>query len=268
MDAPKSLNTSCLHVQPVKFHFVLRWSFKCSVVGAFGHKVFLWGTQIVVLALRSHIKPAGRSSGGQKTRRDNAALITRTALCVISECSVFYQLLRDREGVWQAPFLHLHSLSLVLLPLLLWSFPHSDTSLWVISGRNQLWGSLHQLQLLSWTLSCFINAKQSRSYHSINTTCWWRARPIHCTPTISSVFAQATCTFLAPALHMSLLLQSRLCCVIVAGFSSERRKEPGWKDKFVQGQIENCDSVNASQAGCFTGCLETKESIVSCGFGS
>lgn len=41
----------------------------------------------------------------------------------------------------------------------------------------------------NWTLFglCFINAKQSRSYHSVNTTCWSGAWPTHNAPTISSV---------------------------------------------------------------------------------
>lgn len=126
---------------------------------------FLRGTQIVVLALRSHIKPAGWSSGGQKTRRDNAALITGTALCVISGCSV---------SVWAAPFLHLPSVpsSSSLVFSTQWHF-----SLGHPRSQSAARESLHGLQLLSWTLSCFINAKQSRSYHSINTTCWSRARP-------------------------------------------------------------------------------------------
>lgn len=106
---------------------------------------------------------------------------------------------------------------------LLWHFPHNETFFGVISGRNQLRGCL---QLLSWTLSCFINATQSRSYHSINTTCWSRARPVHRSTTVSSVSArQPVLSWLALLTRHS--SYGRDCVVSLSMLSSVKRRRPG-----------------------------------------
>lgn len=68
----------------------------------------------------------GWRAAGQKTRRDNEALITGTAPCVISGCSVFYPiksvLVRKRESEKVSEWGSINS-SFSLLRL--WSFPYN-----------------------------------------------------------------------------------------------------------------------------------------------
>ena len=78
---------------------------------------------------------------------------------------------------------------------------------------------------------------------------------------------KATCTFLAPTpLHVTpFTVETALSLQML---SPMRWSQPGWSAMFVQGKIENCDSVNTIHAGCFTGCRETKDCIVSWGYGN
>lgn len=171
-------------------------------------------TQIIVLVVKSHIRAVRWSSGGQKARRDKTAFVTGTALHVISGSSAFYQLLRK----WQSSFL------LCLLDLLHSSFP---THWHFFLGSSQVaisrGGDLHRLQLLGWTLSCFINAKQSRSYRSINNTCRSGPRPIHYTFTIPSVYVQQPVVSWHRTADMSWLLLLRLLCVILGALFSRMK---------------------------------------------
>lgn len=164
-------------------------------------RFYLRGTQIGVSTLRSHIQwdegPEHYSqwSGGQKTRRVNAALIRATTLCVVSGCSVFYQMLGARVWGWIPP----------PSSTLLWSFAHNDILLWVIPGCNQLRGRPRTDCSCSAGL-CLVSLTLSKADHAIPSTppAGLYVYHIVCLHT-------ATCTFLAQALHVSLLLLLRLC---------------------------------------------------------
>lgn len=129
-------------------------------------RFYLRGTQIGVLGLRSHTQwdegpeHCSQWSGGQKTRRVNAALIRGTAVCVVSGCSVFYQMLGARVWGWIPP---------PSSTLLLWSFPHNDILLWVIPGRNQLRGRPRTDCSCSAGL-CLVSLTLSKADHAIPST--------------------------------------------------------------------------------------------------
>lgn len=171
-------------------------------------------TQIIVLVVKSHIRAVRWSSGGQKARRDKTAFVTGTALHVISGSSAFYQLLRKRQS------LHFSSVFLIFFTHL---FPHIDTFSWGHPRLQSAEGETCTGCSCSAGLSCFINAKQSRSYRSINNTCRSGPRPIHYTFTIPSVYVQQPAVSWHRTADMSWLLLLRLLCVILGALFSRMK---------------------------------------------
>lgn len=82
-------------------------------------------------------------------------------LHIISVCSVFQNVLKKRMKKRIKPNFSRSPASSGHL--------NTGSLLWASRGCNQQSGRLIGPQLLSWPLSCFIKAKQSRSYRSVNT---------------------------------------------------------------------------------------------------
>lgn len=152
--------------------------------------------------------------GPESTKRQNSFRYRNSLACHIREQCF----LSAAEKTTKSSFL------LCLLDLLHSSFP---THWHFFLGSSQVaisrGGDLHRLQLLGWTLSCFINAKQSRSYRSINNTCRSGPWPIHYTFTIPSVYVQQPVVSWHRTADMSWLLLLRLLCVILGALFSRMK---------------------------------------------